>query len=267
MINKIIKFFIKSFPFELRGWDIEKYKGIYPTNGFGSSTINFEHFHTLLPTMIVTFIVFFFGLFFVGNPYVSLIIMCVCLTYFCWNFFRLIQTDLSVLNIIAFTSITSFMYYISGTFIFFILLAFKIIIFLLALSFVLSFFYPKMVRFTEISFMSLLLSIFSLGLFLGLVKLYFFNAAVFFTANNTLDYPLLFPNTPSNVYLLLKGHDFLNVQNNALFILDFSSDTKLNDFAIQLGQFKQTKKLFHYVFQLVCLDSSWFPFHLALVFT
>ena len=124
-----------------------------------------------------------------------------------------------------------------------------------------------MVRFTEISFMSLLLSIFLLDLFLGLVKLYFFDAAVLFTANHTPDYPLLFSNTPSNVYLLLKGHDFLNVQNNALFILDFSSDIVLNDFAIQLGQFEQTKKLFHYVFQLVCLDYSWFPFHLALVFT
>jgi len=124
-----------------------------------------------------------------------------------------------------------------------------------------------MVRFTEISFVSLLLALLSLGLFLGLVKLYFFNAAVFFTVNNTPDHPLLFPNLPSNVYLLLKGHDFLNIQSNALFILDFSSDTKLNDFTVQLGRFKQTKELFHYEFQLLCLDFSWLPFHLAFVFT
>lgn len=227
-------------------------------------------FHLVGPSFwraIVTFIVFFFGLFFVGNPYVSLIIIFLCFTYFCWNFFRLIQTDLSVLNVIAFTVITGFIYYISGTFIVFILLAIKIIIFLLPLSFVLSFFYPKTVRFTEISFMSLLLTFLSLGLFLGLVKLYFYNAAVFFTANETPDYPLLLPHPPSNVYLLLKGHDFLNIQSNALFILDFSSDTKLNDFAVQLGRFKQTKELFHYVFQLLCLDSSWLRLHLALVFT
>jgi hypothetical protein len=159
------------------------------------------------------------------------------------------------------------MYYISGTFIFFNLLALKIIIFLLALSFGLSFFYPKMVRFTEISFMFLLLSIFSLGIFLGVVKLYFFNASVFFTVNNTPEYPLLFTNPPSNVYLVLKGHDFLDMERNALFILDFQNDTQLNDFAVQLGQFKQTKELFHYEFQLLCLDSSWLPLHLALVFT
>jgi len=110
------------------------------------------------------------------------------------------------------------MYYISGTFIFFILLALKIIIFLLPLSFVLSFFYPKMVRFTEISFISFLLALLSLGLFLGLVKLYFFNAAVFFTVNNTPDHPLLFPNPPSNVYLLLKGHDFLILNRKGLLI-------------------------------------------------
>lgn len=29
---------LKSFPFELRGWDIEKYEGIDPTDGFGSNT-------------------------------------------------------------------------------------------------------------------------------------------------------------------------------------------------------------------------------------
>lgn len=29
---------LKSFPFELRGWDIEKFDGIDPTDGFGSST-------------------------------------------------------------------------------------------------------------------------------------------------------------------------------------------------------------------------------------
>jgi hypothetical protein len=124
-----------------------------------------------------------------------------------------------------------------------------------------------MVRFTEISFMFFLLTIFSLGLFLALVKLYFFNASVFFTVNNTPDYPILFTNPPSNVYLLLKGHDFLNIQSNALFILDFSSDTKLNDFAVQLGRFKSTKELFYYEFQLLCLDASWFPFHFVFVFT
>jgi len=108
--------------------------------------------------------------------------------------------------------------------------------------------------------------ILSLGLFLGLVKLYFFNTAVFFTSNHTQDYPLLFSDIPSNVYLSVKNYDFLGIQKNALFVLDFSSDTKLNDFAVQLGQFNQTRHLFHYEFQLLCLDASWVPFHLTLVF-
>ena len=29
---------LKSFPFELRGWDIEKFESIDPTDGFGIST-------------------------------------------------------------------------------------------------------------------------------------------------------------------------------------------------------------------------------------
>ena len=115
--------------------------------------------------------------------------------------------------------------------------------------------------------MSFLVSIFSLGLFLGLVKLYFFNAAVFFTSNHTQGYPLLFSDIPSNVYLSAKNYDFLGIQKDALFVLDFSSNTTLTDFAIQLGQFNQTRDLLHYEFQLIILDASWFPFHLTLVFT
>lgn len=29
---------LKSFPFELRGWDIEKFESLDPTDGFGTST-------------------------------------------------------------------------------------------------------------------------------------------------------------------------------------------------------------------------------------
>ena len=210
---------------------------------------------------------FFGALFVIGNPYLSLIIMLVCFVFFCWNFFKLIQINLSFLDIVALTSVAGFLYNISVEFIFFILLAIKITIFLLILSFFLSFFYPKIVKFTKISFMSFLVSILSLGLFLGLVKLYFFNAAVFFTSNHKQDYPLLFSDIPSNVYLSVKNWDFLGIQNNALFVLDFSNDNKLNDFAVQLGQFNQTRHLFRYEFQLLCLDASWFPFHFTLVFT
>jgi hypothetical protein len=216
---------------------------------------------------IITTIFFFLALFLIGNPYLSLSIMFVCFGFFCCNFFRLIQTNISFLNIMILTAIVTFLYTISGEFVFFILLAIRITIFLLLLNFFLSFFYPKMVKFTKISFMSFLVCIFSLGLFLGIVKIYFFNAAVFFTYNHTQDYPLLFSDIPSKVYLSVKDYDFLGIQKNALFVLDFSSNTKLNDFAVQLGQFNQTRHLFNYEFQLLCLDASWFPFHLTLVFT
>ena len=69
------------------------------------------------------------------------------------------------------------------------------------------------------------------------------------------------------MYLSLKNYDFLSIHDNAIFVLDFSSDVQLNKFAVQLGQFKQTQSLFHYEFQLLCLDSSWFPFDLIFVFT
>ena len=88
-----------------------------------------------------------------------------------------------------------------------------------------------------------------------------------YTSNHTQGYPLLFSDVPSNVYLSVKKYDFLDIQKNALFVLDFSSDITLTDFAIQLGQFNQTRDLFHYEVQLLILDASWFPFHLTLVFT
>ena len=78
---------------------------------------------------------------------------------------------------------------------------------------------------------------------------------------------ILFSDIPLKVYLSIKNYDFLGIQKNALFVLDFSSETKLNDFAIQLGQFNQTRHLFNYEFQLLCLDASWFLFQLTLVFT
>jgi hypothetical protein len=257
-----------KIPFELRGWDIKKFESLNPIDGFGRNTKVYISKQTRGCLSLFIFISFFGALFAVGNPYLSLSIMSVCFVFLCWNFFRLIQTDLCFLDIIVLTSIAGFLYLISGEFIFFFLLAIKITIFLLILSFFLSFFYPKMVKLTKIAFISFLLCILSLGLFLGLVKLYFFNAAVFFTCNHTQGYPILFTDIPSNVYLLVKNYDILGIQNKpALFVLDFASDSKLNDFAVQLGQFDQTRHLFQYEFQLLCLDASWFPFHLTLVFS
>lgn len=214
----------------------------------------------------VSFFLFFSALFLIGNPYLSLSIMFVCFLFLCWNFFRLIQADLSLLDIVALTSIFSFLYYIADGFIIFFCGAIRITIFLLILSFLLIFFYPKRVKYTKISFMCFLVSILLLGLFLGLVKLYFFNAAVFFTSNNTEGYPLLFSEIPSNVYLSLKNCDFLGIEKDALFVLDFSSDGTLSEFTIQLGP-DQARDFFQYKCELLILDASWFPFNFTFVFT
>ena len=94
--------------------------------------------------LFLSLLISFFGaLFLIGNPFLSLSIMFVCFVFLCWNFFRLIQTDLSFLNIVALTSMASFYYYLTGAFIFVILLATKITTFLLILSFLLIFFYPQ----------------------------------------------------------------------------------------------------------------------------
>jgi len=77
--------------------------------------------------LFLSLLISFFGaLFVIGNPYLSLSIMFVCFVFLCWNFFTLIQTDLSFLNIVALTSITSFLFYISGEFIFLFYLQLKL---------------------------------------------------------------------------------------------------------------------------------------------
>ena len=146
------------------------------------------------------------------------------------------------------------------------LLAVKIILFSLVIGVFLSTYNPKIVYLTKLLFISFLFCFFFLGIFLCQVKIYFFDALNFFADKNIVNYPLLFNEIPTQVYLSVKNYNFLNASDNALFILDFSNDNQLHDFAIQLGRFKETKWLFHYLAQRVLLDSSWIHIHLYLVF-
>jgi hypothetical protein len=176
------------------------------------------------------------------------------------------QTYLSLFTLIILASITGVLYVASGEFIFFVLLIIPLSFFLFILSLFVGFFYPKRVKIIKLSFISFLICLGLLGLFLSLVKLQFFDSAIFFVFNHTQNCPVILEGNPSGVYLVIQNWDFWGVQKNSLFILDFSRDTELSPFAVQLIQFEKTKPLFHYVFQLLCLDSSWFPVHFNLVF-
>jgi len=215
---------------------------------------------------------FFTSLFLIGNPYLSWLIMSISCVCCFWTFFQLFQIDFSVtnffvINTLAFIILSIFIYAFRwNNFIIYFLLALKMVVFLLVISIFLSIYNPKMVYLTKLLFMFLLLFSFFLGIFLCQVKIYFFDALNFFADKNIGDYPLLFNEIPTNVYLSFKNYNFLSDPDNVLFILDVSNDGQLNDFAIQLGRFKETKWLFHYLAQMILLDSSWIHFHLVLVF-
>jgi len=215
---------------------------------------------------------FFTSLFLIGNPYLSLTIMSISFVCYFWTFFQLFQINFSIrnfflINLLASITLTSFIYSSRGdNFMIYFLLAVKIIVFLLVISIFLSIYNPKMVYLTKLLFMLLILFSFFMGIFLCQVKICFFDALNFFADKNIDDYPLLFNEIPTNVYLSFKNYNFLSAPDNVLFILDFSNDNQLNDLAVQLGRFKQTKWLFHYLVQMILLDSSWIHFHLVLVF-
>ena len=40
---------LKSFPFEIRGWDIEKFESFDPTDGFGSNVRVYIHKNQIIP--------------------------------------------------------------------------------------------------------------------------------------------------------------------------------------------------------------------------
>jgi len=166
---------------------------------------------------------FFGGLFLVGNPYLSLIITVVCLSFLIFNFFRLLkQTNLPFFTTAILTSTVGFFFYtMEFGFILLNLFAMVVSIFLLALTFFFSFFNSKMFKFVKISAVFFLVNVFLLGVFLNLAKLCFFNS-VSLEQNSILMLLDLQPNAylPSNVYLVVKNYNFLNIEKNILFILD-----------------------------------------------
>lgn len=212
------------------------------------------------------------SLFLIRDSYLSMAIMLIAFFCFFWTFFHLLKLNFCVtnfffINMLAFTILSIFRYWFScNCCMLYFLFAVKIILFLLVISIFLSIYNPKIVYLTKLLFISFLLCFFFLGIFLCQVKIYFFDALNFFADKNIATYPLLFNGIPTQVYLAFKNYNFLNASDNPLFILDFSNDNQLNDFAVQLGRFKETNWLFHYLAQMVLLDSSWIHIHLYLVF-
>ena len=202
------------------------------------------------------------SLFFIGNPYLSLILMISSFFCYFWTFFQLFQIDLSlknfgVMNIFIITILSFYMYVSkSSSFMIYFLFALKIIVFLFAISIFVTMYNPKKVYLTKYLFLSLLLFFFFLGIFLCLVKFYFLDALNFGTTNNVAN----------SVYFSFNNYNFWDVSNNALFSLDFTNDNQLSEFAVQLSKFKETRWLFHYLAQMLFLDSSWLHIHLSLVF-
>jgi hypothetical protein len=97
------------------------------------------------------------------------------------------------------------------------------------------------------------------------VKIFFFEALNFLTDKKISTYPFIFYDTPTQVYLGVKSYYAILNPESYPFFLDFSNNESLNSFAILLGKSTRTKWLFHYLTQLLILDSSWLHIHLYLV--
>jgi hypothetical protein len=92
------------------------------------------------------------------------------------------------------------------------------------------------------------------------------DALDFFADKNLNDNSCLLNEAPQSVYWSLKNSTFSSAQSDALFTLGFANDNQLNNFASELGRFKKTRWIFHFLVQMVVFDSSWIKIHLVLVF-
>jgi hypothetical protein len=61
---------------------------------------------------------------------------------------------------------------------------------------------------------------------------------------------------PTKVFLSFKNWNFLSITKNPLFLLDFSDDNIMNDLAVQLNLFPQTKSGFYYLAQMFILNAA-----------
>jgi hypothetical protein len=207
----------------------------------------------------VVSIVFFFGLCFVGNPYLSLIIILGCFIFYNWYYTRPLINSKFFLGFNAF--ITTIFIFIESNFLILVLFAIKLLLFLLIINTFINLYNKKFVSFLKEAFILLGFYLLLLGIYVSFIKIYFLDTASILALSP--ESPILFDSTPSKIFLSFKNLHFINSSQKPLFVLDFSNDSQLNDLAILFSEFDTSKRLFFYLTQMVLLTTG---SHLNLVF-
>ena len=199
------------------------------------------------------------SLFFVGSPYLSLIIILCCFIFYNWYYTRPVINSKFFLGFNIF--ITTIFIFIESNVLIIVLFAIKLLLFLLVINTFINLYNKKFVSFIKDSFILLGFYLLLLGIYVSIIKIYFLNAiSIIASAPDSL---ILFDSTPSKIFLSFKNLYFFNSYQNPLFVIDFSNDSQLNNLAIQFSIFDTTKELFFYLTQMVILTTG---SHLNLVF-
>ena len=209
----------------------------------------------------VVSIVFFFGLCFVGNPYLSLMIILACFIFYNWYYTRPLIKSKFFLGFNAF--ITTIFIFVESNFLIIVLFAIKLLLFLLVINTFISLYNKKIVFFLKQVFILLGLYLLLLGIYVSIIKIYFLDSISILAL--APESPILFDTAPSKIFLSFKNLHFLNSSQKPLFVLDFSNDSQLNDLVIQFSKFDTidtSKRLFFYLTQMVLLTTG---IHLNLV--
>jgi hypothetical protein len=205
------------------------------------------------------FLFFFMSLFFLGNPYFSLIIILGCFILYNWYYTKL--TINSKFFLIFNIFIVTILIFIESNFLIIILFAIKLLLFLLVLNIFISLYNKKFVSFIKDVFILLGFYLLLLGIYISIIKIYFLDAiSILASAPDTM---VLFEGPPSKIFLSFKNLHFFNDYQNPLFVIDFSNDNQLTNLATQYSKFDTSKELFFYLSQMVILTTG---SHLNLVF-
>jgi hypothetical protein len=202
----------------------------------------------------VVSIVFFFGLCFVGNPYLSFMIILGCFIFYNWFYTRPLIKNKFFLGFNAF--ITTIFIFVESNFLIIVLFAIKLLLFLLVITTFISFYNKKIVSFLKEAFILLGFYLLLLGIYVSFIKIYFLDSMSMLAL--APESPILFDSTPSKIFLSFKNLHFINSSQKPLFVLDFSNDSQLNDLVIQFSKFDttDTKRLFFYLTQMVLLTTG-----------
>ena len=223
------------------------------------SRIILEYFNNVLNTkdnknIGVVSIVFFFGLCFVGNPYLSFMIILGCFIFYNWFYTRTLIKNKFFLGFNAF--ITTIFIFVESNFLIIVLFAIKLLLFLLVITTFISLYNKKIVSFLKEAFILLGFYLLLLGIYVSFIKIYFLDSISMLAL--APESPILFDSTPSKIFLSFKNLHFINSSQKPLFVLDFSNDSQLNDLVIQFSKFDttDTKRLFFYLTQMVLLTTG-----------